>query len=111
MSDLVELAAELRDKGMNLAQWAQDAKSPCWSMRYEEAITAIARLQRTVHVDDVRAIFTDDPVHPNAPGATWQRLIKRGVLARTGQYRCSVDPKKHRHVYPVYESRIYGRPS
>lgn len=106
--DLVELAAQLRDNGMSLAEHAQNAKSACWSTRYEEAILAVARMQRTVHVNDVRAVFDDEPVHQNAPGATWKRLIQRGVLVRTGQYRHSIDVKKHRHVYPVYESKIYN---
>lgn len=109
--DLVELAADLRNKGMSLAELAQDAKSPCWSQRYEEAIIAIARLQATVHVDDVRKIFTDDPVHPNAAGAPWMRLAKRGVIVRSGMTRPSTDPKKHRHAYPIWNSAIYRRAS
>lgn len=109
MTDLVELAAELRDKGMNLAQWAQNGKSACWSDRAYEAIVAIARLSRTVHVDQVLAIFDDKPVHHNAWGAPWHRAIKDGVIEHSGRVRPCADVSKHRHNSPVYKSLIHGR--
>jgi hypothetical protein len=109
VSDLVELAAELRNRGMSLAQWAQDSKSACWSERAYEAIVAIARLSPTVHVDQVLAIFDDKPVHHNAWGAPWHRAIKDRVIAHSGRVKPSADISKHRHQSPVYNSLIYGR--
>lgn len=97
-------AERLRDRGMAIASDAQDGTVPNWSALAYMAILNVSRLQETVHVDDVRAIFGHEPAHHNAWGAVWMRAIRDGVLDRTGTVRPSTDPKKHAHNYPIYRS-------
>lgn len=102
--------AALRDAGMELAGAAQDAADAGWGERAYRAIVAVARSQSTVHVDDVLRVFTEEPEHPNAWGSIWRRAIGDGVIVRTGTVRESVEPRKHRHCYPIYASLIEGGP-
>jgi len=100
----------LRDQGMAIAAHAQERDAPGWSGRAYAAIMIVARSQPTVHVDDVLKIFTEHPSHFNAWGSVWQRAIKDGILARSGQFRQTRHGKKHSHQYPVYLSLIYIPP-
>lgn len=111
MSDLVEMAQQLRDRGMSLAELAQDAASPCWSERAYEALVAVARMSPVVHVDQVLAAFDDKPVSHNAWGSVWMRAIKAKVIVHSGRVMPSRDVAKHRHNSPIYTSLIYGRMS
>lgn len=101
-------ATALRDAGMAVASAAQERDDPGWAHRAYMAIVWVANRQATVHVDDVLLHFCDQPEHPNAWGAVWQRAIRDGVIRRTGTVRESRDPRKHRHQYPVYASLIFG---
>jgi hypothetical protein len=51
-------------------------------------------------------VFAEAPRHPNAWGAVWHRAIRDGVIRRSGEFRESRDPRKHRHCYPVYVSQL-----
>lgn len=115
MSDLFthaerrETATRLRDTGMALAAEAQDNAVPNWSALAYMAILAVARVQDTVHQNDIAKIFPHQPAHPNAWGQPWRRAIKDGAIERTGELRACEDARKHRHNSPVYRSRIRGQ--
>lgn len=110
--DLFSYAAEAESRkqaGMKLALFAQDEKVPEWSELAYRAIVAIAKRQETVHIDDVLRAFAAKPIHPNAWGSVWQRAIREDVIAHTGRVRkCSSDPKKNAHQYPIYSSLIFA---
>jgi hypothetical protein len=109
VSDLFDwcAGAQLRDHGMAVANDAQESKAPGWSARAGAAIVRVALAQPTVHVDDVLAIFTEQPEHPNAWGSVWQQAVRDGVIRRSGRLRETRDRRKHRHQYPVYLSLVY----
>jgi len=108
--DLVDLAEDLKQRGMFLASAAQEFVSPLWSERAFHALKALARMQATVHADDMARAFTEKPSHPNAFGAVWQRAIRERVITHSGRVKaCTVDPGKHKHQSPVYLSLIYRR--
>jgi hypothetical protein len=100
----------LRDRGMAIAEAAQERCAPGWSDRYYAAIVRRARAHPTVHRDDVALDFTEKPEHFNAAGAPWQRAVRDGVLGRPTEFRASRDRKKNAHNYPVYPSLIYRGP-
>lgn len=100
-------ARERRDRGMALAEAAQNRKVPRWSDIAYAAIENVARRQVHVFVDDVLAAGVPEPAHFNSWGPVWKRAIDNGVLQRTNQTRVSADPKKHCHSYPIYFSQIY----
>jgi hypothetical protein len=100
--------AALRDTGMAAASEAQERDAPGWADRAYHAITIVARMRPEVHVDDVLAIFREQPAHPNAWGSVWQRAVRDGVISRTGRLRETQDRRKHRHQYPVYRSEIFA---
>ncbi len=101
--------AARRDRGMAIASEAQEHDVPGWAARAYAAIVVVACHQPTVHVDDVLRIFREQPAHFNAWGAVWQRAIRDGVISRTGMIRECRDPKKHRHLSPLYRSEIFDR--
>lgn len=105
--DLVELAEELRNRGMTLAANAQDQKEPEWADEAFKAIVTAARCNSKVHVDDVWPKVAP-PHHHNAWGAVWMRAIKARVIEKTSERRHSIAPRKHKHEYPVYRSLIVG---
>jgi hypothetical protein len=107
VGDLVELAEELRERGMSLASAAQDRVEPEWSEQAFQAIVTAARRQSTVHVDDIWPKVAP-PHHYNAWGSVWMRAIKRGIIAKTDGRRHSIAPRKHKHEYPIYRSLIVG---
>jgi len=37
----------------------------------------------------------------------WMRVIRNGVLEKTGCMRQTTDRKKHAHEYPIYRSLIF----
>jgi hypothetical protein len=84
---------------------------PGWAERAYQAIVAVARFRPTVHVDDVLLIFTEEPKHPNAWGLVWVRALRDRVISRTETMRETRDRRKHRHRYPVYASKLFGRRS
>ena len=111
MTDLFDWreGAELRDRGMAVAEAAQERDAPGWSDRAYAAIVRVARAQPTVHIDDVRLVFDEEaPGHPRAWGAVWARAIRDGVIEPTGMVRKTTDPRKHCHPCPVYRSLVYG---
>jgi hypothetical protein len=110
--DLVELAEDLKQRGMFLASAAQEFASPLWSERAYFAILALAKMKPTIHVDDVLRAFSEKPSHPNAWGAVYSRLIREHVIVHSGRVKpCTVDPTKHKHQSPVYLSLLYRRVS
>lgn len=109
--DLFEHAASqamrLRDSGMALASAAQERDEPGWGELAYAAIVSIAQRQETVFIDDLLREFPRQPGHPNAWGAPWKRAIRRGVIEPTGQLaRCTADPGKRAHNYPIYRSKV-----
>ena len=98
---------DLRDTGMAAAEDAQERAAPGWPGRAYQAIVAVAKRQSTVHVDDVLAIFPERPVHHNAAGQVWMSAARNGVIKRGKEWRHSRDRRKHKHLYPVYQSLIY----
>ncbi len=110
--DLVDLAEDLKQRGMFLATAAQEFVSPLWSERAYQAIRRLATRQQHVHVDDLLRTFMERPAHPNAFGAVWQRAIRERIIIHSGRVKpCTVDPTKHKHQSPVYLSLIYRRMS
>jgi hypothetical protein len=108
--DLVELAEDLKQRGMFLATAAQEFVSPLWSERAFNAIVRLARVNATVHVDDVLRFFHEKPSHPNAWGAVYSRAIREHVIQHSGRVKaCTSDPTKHKHLSPIYTSLIYRR--
>jgi hypothetical protein len=105
--DLVELAEDLRNRGMTLASRAQDHVELAWSEQAFQAIVKVARCQSTVHVDDIWPKVAP-PHHHNAWGAVWMRAIKGRIIEKTDGRRHSIAPRKHKHEYPVYRSLIVG---
>lgn len=103
--DLVELAEELRNRGMSLASGAQAHAEPEWAEVAFQVIVKVARQKSTVHVDDVWPI-APNPKHPNAWGAVWMRAIKGRIIEKTEKRKHSIAPRKHKHEYPVYRSLI-----
>jgi hypothetical protein len=108
--DLVDLAEELKARGMLLAEAAQDLIAPDWSSRAYAALELLAKRNATVHIDQFLAAFTEKPSHPNAMGQVWRRAIKEHLIIHSGRVKpCDTDVGKHRHQYPVYMSLIYRR--
>ena len=105
--DLVEMAEDLRNRGMTLAAKAQDHVEPEWAELAFQAIVTAARRQSTVHVDDVWPKVAP-PHHHNAWGSVWMRAIKGKIIEKTTARRHSIAPRKHKHEYPVYRSLIVG---
>lgn len=102
--DLFAYADERRNRGMASAISGQ----PDWGETAYLAICDIARRQRTVHVDDVLAVVSAKPRHPNAWGSIWMRAIREGIIERTGLVRKSEDAKKNSHQYPIYRSLMFS---
>ncbi len=110
MSDLVDLAEDLKQRGMFLAQVAQEFVSPLWHERAYAALVTLARMSPTIHIDEYLSAFPEKPSHPNAFGAVWQRAIREHVIVHSGRVKpCTVDPTKHKHQSPVYLSLLYRR--
>jgi hypothetical protein len=111
--DLFSHAAEAEKRkavGMELALIAQNDKAPEWAELAYQTIVKIAKRQEFVHVDDVIRDFKIEPAHPNAWGSVWQRALRDDVIIRSGQVRkCTADPKKNAHQYPVYASLLYRK--
>jgi hypothetical protein len=104
--------AELRDRGMAIAEAAQERDDPGARHRKLEDLRAIALRQPTVHFNDLYAVNTEKLSHPNAMGAIWREAShpSRGFLAMTDETRHCADPLKHAHRSPVYQSLIYEVP-
>uniref|UniRef100_UPI002589E531 hypothetical protein n=1 Tax=uncultured Methylobacterium sp. TaxID=157278 RepID=UPI002589E531 len=98
-----------RDAGMQVAAEAEAAEQPGFKALAYATILRLAREQPTVHIDDVLAACPVRPRHPNAWGAVWMQAIREGVIERTGEMRHSDDPRKNKHLYPVYRSLVQGQ--
>lgn len=98
-----------RDAGMQVAAEAEAAEQPGFKALAYATILRLAREQLTVHIDDVLAACPVRPRHPNAWGAVWMQAIREGVIVRTGEMRHSTDPRKNKHLYPVYRSLVQGQ--
>lgn len=98
-----------RDRGMALANEAQERDAPGWAGRAYAAIVFVARRDPEVFVDAVLLIFREKPHHHNAWAIVWRRAIKDGVITRTSESRQTADPAKRAHWYPVYASNIYAQ--
>lgn len=102
-------AQKRRDIGMSRASIAQEFNSPGYGQRLYEAILSVAMRQEFVFVDDVAAIFTEQPSSPNSNGAPWLRAVNDGILERTDRTRPSSQPRKHLHRYTIYRSNIFNK--
>ena len=112
MTDLFDFAeaqaVHRRNRGMTLAADAQDRTTPGFTDLAYEHICSLARAHEEIHIDLFLRTFNIKPEHPNAFGAPWQRAKKTGIIAHSGRVKkCSVDPAKNAHLYPVYRSLIY----
>jgi hypothetical protein len=107
MTDLFDYGAAARERGMGLAADAEDAHNPDFRELALNAIRRIAKRQSTVHVNDLFAEITERPVHPNCMGSIWREAAKNDWIIMTDRTRQCIDPKKHRHRSPVYQSLIY----
>lgn len=107
--DLFDYAAAQaqRDRGMARAAIAQELNSPGFAEAYYGCIVEIAKRQELFFVDDVTAICSVEPSHPNAKGAPWQRAIKNGIIERSGRLIQSTRKSANAHCYPEYRSKIY----
>lgn len=99
------------DRGIAMAQDAEERVQPEYGDALFQCICDVAVAQELVHIDDILIRFSRRPHHPNANAAPWRRAKAEGVLAlsdRPGR-RCTVDAGKNAHVYPVYRSLIFKR--
>lgn len=97
------------DRGICLAVEAQEREDQSYTDALYNCICGIAREQATVHIDDVLKRFTRKPSHPNANAGPWRRAKNDRIIKPSGRgLRCSTDSCKNAHIYPVYESMIYG---
>lgn len=82
-----------------------------WKDRAFAALVRVARHQRELTADDVRAVDgLEDPHHPNAWGAVFMRAVRTGVIVNTGRTVNSDRPDAHRRRIPVYGSGVFGTP-
>jgi len=108
MSDvpLLDYGERLKQRGMALAECAQEWSSPGSTEEAFLALVAVARRQATVHANDLRHVRLE---RPNAWGSVWARAIREGIIERTNEVRPCSDPLKHKHNSPLYASLIYRR--
>lgn len=102
-------AQSQRDRGIMRASIAQELNSPGYGERLYQAIVKVAGRQEFLFVDDVRAIFTEQPSHPNANGSPWVRAVNDGIIEKTGRLIQSARKSTNAHSYPQYRSKIYGK--
>lgn len=107
--DLIDLAENLKQRGMSLADAAQDFARPNFRTAALNAIRVVALRQEFVHVDDVLNEIIERPEHPNCWGSIWTQAAKNDWIVMTDRTRQSADPRKHRHRSPVYRSLIFGK--
>jgi len=113
MMDLFEhaAAAEIvrRDRGMARAVEAQENCVPGFAELACRHICNLATDHQEIHIDLFLKTFKIKPEHPNAFGAPWMKAKREGIIAHSGSVRkCTVDPTKNAHLYPVYRSLICG---
>lgn len=72
-----------------------------WTQEWERAIAYLATTGEPFTADDVRDLAGEPSDHPNACGAIFNRLAKRGVIARVG-YRPSKRPILHAHPIALW---------
>lgn len=107
--DLVDLATHLRDRGMTLAERAEEFHTPGWGDRALAALTRIAKRQQYLFTDDLRRELKEEPAHHNAFGAVWMKALKARIIERTNETRHSSIPSLHKHRYTLYRSNLYRR--
>jgi hypothetical protein len=116
MSGLFENPEFLRDygllrmeRGIGLAMDAVDREDLEYNEALFQCIVSIATTQDTVHIDDVLRRFKRKPAHPNANAGAWRRAKNQRYIWPSGRrLRCTVDPIKNAHDYPVYNSLLRG---
>jgi len=99
-----------REAGMAAAA---TAAGEAWREAALAAIRRIARRQREVFVDDVRAIFREPPPNGDerAWGQVWRNAIRAGIIEPSGKHRDSARAKElgfATRPYPIYRSLIFG---
>lgn len=99
--DLFAHAAKL-DRDAALSRVAANAEP--WT---EQALKAISRshMPATFTGEDIRRLVTDaigSPHHPNAFGALVNLAVRRGMIAKTGQWTAMTGPKSHARQTPLY---------
>ncbi|WP_336488332.1 hypothetical protein [Methylobacterium nigriterrae] len=108
MTSPATLAADRREAGMQAVAEAQERDAPGYADAAYDAIIRIAERQATVHINDLLAECPLRPERPNSAGSVWMRAIKDGVITFSGGARhCLTDPRKNKHRYPVYLSRLF----
>lgn len=101
-------AVQARDIGMLKAEFAEALTGSDFAEVAYAAICHVARRQSEVHVDDVLRYCKVKPSHPNCWGSVWARAKRDGtLLGEVGRRKCTSDPLKHAHVYPVYRSGLF----
>lgn len=72
--------AQLALVGMSTAEEAASD----WTERWEATICRLAAAGGTFSADDVRDLAGEPVDHPNAAGALFMRLARRGVIRKAG---------------------------
>jgi hypothetical protein len=80
---------------------ADEAAESAWKERVDDAIRLLAAGGGEFAADDIREISGDPPSHPNAMGARFYAMAKRGVIYRVG-YRKSKRESLHAHPIAVW---------
>lgn len=70
------------DRGICLAVEAQDRDEIGYCDALYECICSVARVQETVHIDDILHRFSRRPDHPNANAGSWRRAKTTGSFFR-----------------------------
>lgn len=83
------------EKQLGMAR-ADEAAETAWKERVDDAIRSLAEAGGEFTADDVREITGAPPSHPNAMGARFYAMSKRGVIRRVG-FRKSGRASLHAH--------------
>jgi hypothetical protein len=91
---------------------AADAAGEAWRATALEAIRTIARRQREVFVDEVRALFREPPPsgEERAWGQVWRNALRAGIIEPSSEHRNSARAKElgfATRPYPIYRSLIF----
>ena len=93
--------AQLAMFGMTLAD---EAASPTWKDRWDDAIALLARSGEEFTTDEVRGIAGPPEDHFNACGARLQSAARRGLIEACG-YRRSTRAVLHAHPLTLWRGR------
>ena len=90
---------ELRDHG---AQMTLDAEHSAWQEHVLWAIGVYAGFGRKFTCDDLREWIDDEPHAPSCWGAVFLGARRKGIIAKTGEYRQSSRPSSRARAIPLY---------